>query len=133
MPSTKGDGGDFFGNLSDQFLVRERFHSAYCSPSSDLNGLYKSPKWRDGLRVWNKGQVNFDTALTDFNSRQFKTWMMKRAIKSKHLAFVQYKSTPSAYTFRVYREESNKLSKLMKKSRPNERVGIFGEGCEILE
>ncbi len=40
-----------------------------------------------------------------------------RAIKCKHLAFVQYKSNPSAYTFRVYREESNKLSNLMKNSR----------------
>ncbi len=38
-------------------------------------------------------------------------------MKSKHLAFVQYQSNSSAYTFRVYREESNKLSKLMKKSR----------------
>ncbi len=41
----------------------------------------------------------------------------KLAIQSKHLAFVQYKSSPSAYTFRVYREESNKLPKLMQKSR----------------
>ncbi len=41
----------------------------------------------------------------------------KRAMKSKNLAFVQYKTNPSAYSFRVYREESNKLSKLMKKSR----------------
>ncbi len=38
-------------------------------------------------------------------------------MKSKHLAFVQNKSNPSAYTFGVYREESNKLSKLVKKSR----------------
>ncbi len=41
----------------------------------------------------------------------------KRAQKSKHLAFVQYKSSPSAYTFKVYREELNKFSKLMKMSR----------------
>ncbi len=41
----------------------------------------------------------------------------KRAQKSSHLAFVQYQSNPSAYKFKVYREEPNKLSKLMKKSR----------------
>ncbi len=31
--------------------------------------------------------------------------------------FAQYRSNPSAYTFNVYREESNKFSKLMKRSR----------------
>ncbi len=41
----------------------------------------------------------------------------KCAQKSNHLAFVQYMSSPSAYAFKVYHEESNKLSKLMKKSR----------------
>ncbi len=28
-------------------------------------------------------------------------------MKSKHLALVQYKNNPSAYTFRVYREETD--------------------------
>ncbi len=41
----------------------------------------------------------------------------KRAQKSKHLAFIQYKSNPLAYKFKLYREESNKLSKLLKTSR----------------
>ncbi len=41
----------------------------------------------------------------------------KRAQKIKHLVFIQYKSSPSAYPFKVYCKESNKLSKLMKKSR----------------
>ncbi len=43
----------------------------------DLTGILKSFKWRDGLHLRSKGQVSFDTALTDFNSRQLKTWMKK--------------------------------------------------------
>ncbi len=39
----------------------------------------------------------------------------KLAQKSKQLAFIQYKSSPWAYTFKVYLEESNKLPELMKK------------------
>ncbi len=53
--------------------------SADCSPSSDFTGLFKSPKWRDGVHLWSKGQMNFDTALTDFSTRRFKTWMKKTA------------------------------------------------------
>ncbi len=45
-----------------------------CSPSSDLTGLYKSPKLRDGLHLWSKCQVKLDSALTDFNSSHFKAW-----------------------------------------------------------
>ncbi len=37
------------------------------------------PPARDGLHLWSKSQVNFDKALTDFNSRQFKTWAKKIA------------------------------------------------------
>ncbi len=61
--------------------------TADCSPSSDFTGLYKSPKWRDGLHYWRKGQVNFDAALTDFNSRQFKTWMKKMAAQVNFCLF----------------------------------------------
>ncbi len=66
-------------NLQVEFCAR---------PSSDLNGLYKSPKWRDGLRLWNKGQANFDTVLTDFNSRQFKTWTKKMAAQVNFCLFL---------------------------------------------
>ncbi len=50
---------------------RVKLHSSDCSPSSDLTGFCKSPKWSKGLHLWSKGQVNFDTVLTNFNSRQF--------------------------------------------------------------
>ncbi len=56
--------------------------------SSDLNGLYKSPNWRDGLYLWSKGQVNFEAALTGFNSRQFKTWMKKMATQNDFYVFL---------------------------------------------
>ncbi len=67
-----------------------RPNTAYCSPSSHLNGLYKSPKWKDGLRLWNKGQANFDTALTEFNARQFKTRMKKTAAQGKFFCFLMF-------------------------------------------
>ncbi len=54
-------------------LCRKIAKTADCSPSSDLTGFYKSPKWRDGLHIRSKGHIYFDTALIDFNSRQFKT------------------------------------------------------------
>ncbi len=62
--------------------------TAICSSSSDLTGFYKSPRWRDGLHLWDKGQVNFDTALTDFNTRQFKTWMKTTAAQVNFCLFL---------------------------------------------
>ncbi len=41
----------------------------------------------------------------------------KHAHQSKYFAFVQHKSNPSAYTFKAYRENANKVSKIMQKSR----------------
>ncbi len=54
-------------------------NTADCPPSSDFTWLFKSLKWRDGLYLWNKCQVTFDAALTDFNSRHCKTRMKKGA------------------------------------------------------
>ncbi len=44
------------------------------------------------------------------------TYVHKKVhVLDERLAFTVYKSSPPAYTFKIYREESNKLSKLMKK------------------
>ncbi len=78
-------------NLANVCILRsgiKKRKSAHCSPSSDLTGLYKSPKWKDGLHLWSKGQMNFGTALTDFNSRQFKTWMKKMAAQVEFCLFL---------------------------------------------
>ncbi len=51
----------------------------------------------------------------------------KRAHQNKHLAFAYYKGNPPAYTFKVYRDEPNKFSKLTEKSRQKyENNLIFG-------
>ncbi len=51
---------------------------------------FKSSKSRDGRNLWNKGPVNFDTALTDFNARQFKTWMNKMAAQVDFFCFLMF-------------------------------------------
>ncbi len=49
-----------------------------------LLDLRDGEQWRDGLHLWSKCQVKFDAALTDFNSRQFKTRMK---IMAAHVDF----------------------------------------------
>ncbi len=77
-------------NLADVCICAPAYNAkiADCSPSSDFTAFYKLSKWKDGLYLCSNYQVNFDTALPDFISRQFKTRMKKMAAQVDFYLFL---------------------------------------------
>ncbi len=59
-------------------LAFQRFMDFINRPSGETDCVYETKV------------VNFDTALTDFNSRQFKTWMKKMAAQVDFFCFLMY-------------------------------------------